>query len=239
MDWRSEALETAFDEADALWVEGDAGASPFLAGQLVADGFQPDGNLEPLLTPAEWTSVVAAAEASGVPVDAVRTMRPWLAAMWAPNVWYLMAGYRPKAAPGLLLVAEARAAGKSVHSIEEPEQSVAFLSGLPVADQIALLRFGLAEPEALVAELDAAVAAWLEGDAERSRELGAGRLREVSESLHQALIAGRNRAFADRIVDLLAGSGTHFVVVNPAAVGGPDGVPALLAQRGVNVETVQ
>lgn len=238
-DWWSEALDTAFDAADALWVEGDAEASPFLAGQLVAHGFQPDGNLEALLTPAEWTNVVATAEASGVPVATVRTMRPWLAASWAPNVWYLMAGYSPEAAPGPLFVAQARAAGKTLRSIEAPEQAIAFLSGRPEAEQVALLRFGLAAPEALVAQLDAAVAAWLEGDADRSRELGTGRLRELSEPLHRAIIGGRNRAFADRIIDLLAGSGTSFVVVNAAAVGGPDGVPALLAERGVNVEAVQ
>jgi uncharacterized protein YbaP (TraB family) len=57
--------------------------------------------------------------------------------------------------------------------------------------------------------------------------------------LHEALLAGRNRAWMGRILGLLQGGRRPFVAVGAGHVIGEDGLPALLAARGYTVKRIQ
>ena len=55
-------------------------------------------------------------------------------------------------------------------------------------------------------------------------------------SLHRRIVTDRNRAWLPKIEEFLRSGKTWMVVAGSAHMGGEDGLPALLAARGYQVE---
>jgi uncharacterized protein YbaP (TraB family) len=92
----------------------------------------------------------------------------------------------------------------------------------------------------LAGELDALLAAWSAGDAERLLEVieheSADLPPGMGEELQDLLYTRRNRGMAAKIETMLAGDVPHFVAVGAGHLLTDSGVVALLRERGFAVK---
>ena len=126
---------------------------------------------------------------------------------------------------------------RPIVELEGAEFQLRVFDALPEADQRDLLQATITEASAGDRNIDLAKA-WASGDmtvigTETTRGLLA------DPELRTALLVGRNRAWADKIVVLLKTKARPFIAVGAAHLAGPDGLPLMLAARGFTVTRVQ
>lgn len=240
LDWRSPRLDSALAESPELILEVTGMDDPAAILPLIrAHGLDPASRLSDKLDPEDRPRLVAAAQLVGLPPQALEPMKPWLAALTLTVAPIQKAGYDPKSGVELILLSEAKAAGRRVGSLETAEQQIRFFADFPEAMQVDFLEATLDDVDEAAAQLDAMVAAWQAGDVAAFETLMLAEMRTGYPGLYEVLLAGRNRAWAEAIKAKLAGSGTSFIAVGAGHLIGPDGVQAELAKRGIAVERLQ
>jgi uncharacterized protein len=130
---------------------------------------------------------------------------------------------------------KATAAKKPVIGLETAEFQIDRFDKMPDVVQEQMLRSTLTELDAQSSELKSMIAAWQRGDTatlEKSvRTSFAG-----YPAAYTSLIAERNRNWIPQLQMCLSTPTPCFVVVGAAHMVGPDGLLALLQQKGYNVE---
>ncbi len=178
-------------------------------------------------------------KARDYPMERIDRMRPWLVAQVVTQLEYTAAGL--DAENGVDVVMMRRAAGrKGIVPLESLEEQAALFAGLPVSLQETMLVEILREAQALLAVTRATLTAWEQGDEKTLAELLFGNSSGDAAlgEFYERVFYGRNRTMADRVVALSADAKPRFVVVGTGHLIGPQGIPALLAQRGFRVERV-
>lgn len=194
--------------------------------------------LDSLLPAPDWAALRQAALARGTPTEALRRMRPWLAATLLDQPPCRPAGTED----GLdrRLMAEAARLDLPIRSLEAYDASIRALGDLPEAEQIALLTSSLAT-EDISEDLAATLtAAYLRGEAQAfvafSRQLVLARSAlpeaEIDRQIavvEEALITRRNAAW---IAPIEAAPKPAVVAFGALHLAGEGGVLARLAARG-------
>lgn len=228
--WRTPAVEEAFAESSLLVVEvaelgsGDAGA--------IFQRLATTPDLPPLtqrVPPEDRPALAAFLDRAGMDEDAFSDTESWGAALLLAN-----SVRRSDSGNGVdrALIAEAA----RVEGLESFEEQYAVFDRLPPAAQAELLAGLSADAEGGVE--DRRVIAWLTGDmAALERDSATGIL--ADPELREALQLSRNRAWAQRVVELLERGEQPFVAVGAAHMWGDEGLPALLAAKGYAVRRVQ
>lgn len=126
--------------------------------------------------------------------------------------------------------------GKRVVELEGAAAQLAIFDRLPEAEQRDLLDAVLADASALDDEADL-VAVWRRGDMARlEAETRTGLL--ADPELRDALYTRRNRRWTQRIAAEIRAGHRPFVAVGAAHMPGPDGLIAMLQQRGYAVTRI-
>jgi uncharacterized protein YbaP (TraB family) len=238
--WGGPKAKAAFAESQRLWTEIllDPAQEAAATQTVLRLGLDPSRKLPDRIDPAKKPALLEAAAALGMPLQAIEPMRPWLASMTLLIGTLTKAGYDPTQGVDRLLDAEARAAGKTLRSFETSSEQVQFLAGLTDSVQLDLLHHTLEEfkkgPE-LMKQLETA---WEQGDESVLRRLAVDEMRITHPELDKILLGDRNRRWADKIGEILAGSGVDFVAVGAAHLTGPESVQAMLAKRNLKAVRV-
>ncbi len=204
-------------------------AAQFDDGRRLADHF--DG--------ATLAQVRAALGAGAPSEEAFARLKPWavLLLLAQPPV--------PGGGPTVdeILADLARQRRMTPVGLELPDEQVAALDTIPVASQVALVRWTLAHRAQLPADHERAVQAWLAGDLAGLAALAAapGR-RDPAMAPHFAeltrhLVVNRSAQMAHRLFVPLR-EGRVFVAVGALHLHGADGVPALVRDQGYRVTRV-
>jgi hypothetical protein len=126
----------------------------------------------------------------------------------------------------------ADAAHKPVLGFETLDQQMRFLADLPQQQQIDFLLATLDDANGATAQLGRMVDAWNAGDVAALDKLVNGDLNRYP-ALYNVLVVQRNRAFANKIEQMLQGNGVTFVAIGGGHLSGPDSVQADLAKDGI------
>jgi uncharacterized protein YbaP (TraB family) len=230
-EWRTPALEQVLEQAGILVVEvanlGDARAGPKAFSAVSSSP-----GLPPILTrvpPEARATLASAIERAGMDEADLVTTESWAAALLLANAGD--GGESENSVDRALL-----AAGLPVVALEGYAGQFAIFDRLAEADQVVLLA------EAAQGDSDAEereqTDAWLQGDvAMLERATRTGFL--TDPELRNALLTGRNRAWAQRVTTMLASHRRPLVAVGAAHMVGPEGMPALLAGKGYTVRRIQ
>jgi len=173
------------------------------------------------------------------PADALDRLKPWV-------IWLMLdRGGTISPAPSLdeLLIVEARARRMTVFGLELPEEQVASLDALPLATQVALVRWAVANRHRFEADREAMIEAWLARDLHKLAALAVApakadaalgpHLREVEKHL----LENRNILMAHRLF-LPLRDGRVFVAVGALHLVGPGSLLALIRAQGYRVTRV-
>lgn len=237
--WRGPRVEAAFARAEEFVTETDTGeeaaaAFPELAMRY---GSLPEGeSLSARLSEADRQKLARIAQDLGLAPTAIDRLRPWLAALQLTYAYAQREGHGADAGVETVLAADARRAGKLMSFLETPEEQVRVLATLSPDDEAHFLSVTLRQIEEDDETLDTLDAAWARGDVRTLTALLDAQWREAGPAVHEAIILGRNRAWAEAIAQKLDGSGRVFIAVGAAHLVGDGSVVDLLRERGIAVE---
>ncbi len=237
--WRTPAVDQALAASRELWLEiEDPSNAAALQPLIMQLGMSPQTPLSSRLNDQEKALLAAAAQRAGLPPQALEPMRPWLAGLTLSVAPLIQAGYDPQMGVDTLLRRAAVERGLTIRAFETPEQQFRFFADMPEEQQLAFLRSALEDFEEGPAMIDGLAADWAEGDVPGLERTMIQEMRTETPELYRVLLVDRNRAWTDRIRQMLAGSGTAFIAVGAGHLAGPESVQAMLATHGVRAERV-
>ncbi len=186
-----------------------------------------------------WQRARRAAQARGIPGDALPLMEPWALA-----ITLSLPAMDPAATLDRVLFQRASDRGRPVTGLETAEEQIALFADLSEAEQLDLLRTALdvVEEGRLAPMFESLTAAWLRGDL--------ATLMEIAGNNPMLPDGDRNDAFMTRVVDErnermvermqpLIDRGGAFVAVGALHLPGERGVLRLLEEAGYTVTPVE
>ncbi len=247
LDWRTDAMDAAFEKSDAFCVETDAdGKADEYREYIRMFGFFEDGEtLSDHLGEDEMEDIYEISDRLGLRREYINSMKPW-------NVMFDLSqrvnehlGLIPDHGVEFTLLPQARQNGKTICEMEPPFDTVTSISNLPLETQIAVLTHESPEFETIV-DVDEAFDLIRENNAEMVDEwmrgdIAAMEAEDILESyanmdFYNAILTNRNRNWIPRIEALLEEPGHKFIAVGMAHMFGPDSVIKMLRDKGYEVE---
>lgn len=241
--WRTAEFEKILNEAEIIYfeVETDApDAQSKTLGVLMTQGFNANGGLlSEMLEAEDVASLRNIVSSLGLPFQGVDPMRPWNAFLTLSVQFIVQQGFDPGSGVDSVLLAEARTKGKDIRFFETLEEQLALFTGLDAETEKALLLVTIREWTEQAERFDDLFQAWREGDTEAIDQEMNTVMRKDTPDVYDRLIVNRNKAWTDEISDVLKNeTGVILVAVGAAHLVGDKSVPAMLQNRGVEVERI-
>lgn len=251
MEPLADRLEPVIAGAEALFVEATGAEVDRLQAEIARNParlFLTTGPTLPEALPeADWQRLSAEFTARGIPAFLGSKFRPWyVAVLLAMPACLLEGGKTPREGLDRLLMDRAGGAGVPTHALEPWDTALGLFDALPFDRQIDMLRASLplaGQAEDALATLEEAFfreehrLIW-----EYSRLVAlaapgtdATAMAEDFALMEEALLAGRNRAWLNRLLPEAEGRRVA-VAVGAAHLSGPDGLLQMLAERGFALE---
>jgi len=228
------AIYRAYEDSGTLIMELDMDDIDPLATQALINelGMISDGSeLRDLMGPRLYAKAEEHAQRVNIPLAMLASTEPWFAALTVENLLLMRIGFNPVYGLEMHLSQRARADEKEVLGLETERQQMEILDNLTLEAQRNLLLQSLEEGAELEAVMNEMIAAWRHGDTEYLEQYLLSGLQE-SHELFDALVADRNRAWAEQIDKLLAEKENYLIIVGALHLVGDISVPALLEERG-------
>lgn len=232
LDWRQGKIAEALAASDLLVLEVAhiEEAPRAFAALSQSPGLAP---LRERTSPALRPALDRVLHETGLDPAALDGLETWAAALTIEQALASKAGIESSNGIERELVATYR---RPVDQLEGASAQLSIFDHLAEEDQRVLLesvlREGLRPDDADV------VQAWARGDmAPIEAETARGFL--TDPELREALLTGRNRAWADRLGALLRQGKHPFIAVGAGHMAGPQGLPALMAAHGWHVTRLQ
>lgn len=232
------ALE-AYADAERLVMEIDLDdpevASPTaLLGAMQRAALLPEGETLRSALGEDYAAIMARARESGLELGALDRFAPWFVATMLLQLELAQRGFKPELGIEQQLADRAARDRKPIEGLETAGQQFAVLAGLPLPEQKRFLMMSLGETERLDAEIEDLLTAWRSGDTDALEEMLSAAYREFPE-LYGPLTEDRNRAWLERLEELLEDRDDYLVVVGALHLVGRHSVVDLLRQRGHTV----
>ena len=227
------AFEKAFDASTRLAFEIDFKSDGF-ASSFVKAGLYPRGDqLKNHVNPRTYQYLCRVLAQSKLPQELIATYRPWFLAFMLDDP--SSDAFSSQLGVESFLARRPHAKNKSTTGLESTMEHIRVFSGLNDQESEACLLLSFIDLEGSDAASSRTMAAWRRGDAEGVWRSMQERYRDFP-SMAERLLTVRNRNWIPKIEGYMHSGKTYFVVVGAAHFGGPNGVLALLRQRGYQIE---
>lgn len=240
--WRTPLYNQAYAKAQTVWFEADMEKGDPETIRLILQryGSDPDRPLSRKLASSDLSALAR----QGVDVSRIDHLRPWAAALMLSMRPVLGRGATVDAGADLIMTRLARAGAKRIRTFETLEDQARMYASLSEPAEVAYLAEVIQERRTplkprLPGSNKTLEAAWLAGDLAKLGPGLVGQMRAENPGLYEALLKRRNQAWAEKLVDVMAGSGVDLVNVGALHMVGDDSLPALLAARGYTVQRIQ
>jgi uncharacterized protein YbaP (TraB family) len=234
LDWSAE-IDRALRQSTHFVMEMELNTDSFFrigSAVMLTDGH----DLADLLGKSDYRRLMAAMASQPLPEAIIRKMKPWaLLALLS----------QPKNGSGefmdLRLYRQAKAQGKAVFGLETAEEQLAVFDGLPIEDQVALLRSTLDHLADLPGMLDQMVDTYLAGDLAAIADLAQSLMKKEGSDLETRFLLRlndeRNIRMVARMMPRIEEGGA-FIAVGALHLAGPTGIVRQLSERGYRLSPV-
>ncbi|WP_423142416.1 TraB/GumN family protein [Parablastomonas sp. CN1-191] len=237
LDWLNGPVAAAFDHSAELVTELPDVDPAAVQALVLEKGTLPQGQtLRGAIGPADAARVEAALARLKLPPAALDRLKPWYAAIVLGSVPLSRSGITGQQGVEDALAARAKAQGKPRAGLETMAQQLDMFDRLPLAKQKDLLREAVDGGDTVKA-LGEMVDDWGRGDVPALAAALADS--ELEGVFAKALVADRNRAWADWVAARLDKPGEVFVAVGAGHLAGTDSLIEALPRRGIAVTRVQ
>ena len=230
--------QKAFDASGALVEEIDlAEADPLTAGPgLLAKGMYQDGRtFDRAVSRQTLTLVQEKLKDTPLALDLIQPMKPWMVMLMLEAISTQAAGLDPELGHDKHFYDLASGNGKTVIGLETAESQMDRFDKMPEALQEQMLRSDLQEMDSEQKGLRDLLAAWQNGDAPAIEKMLLGSFAN-NPTAYNSLILERNRNWMPQLENCLRRSSPCFVIVGAAHLVGPQGLLAMLQQKGYKLE---
>ena len=235
-EWSADKMKKSLHEARELWLEiADFDDQTAVAPLVATLGIDPQHPLSTKLNDEQRKKLERVTATYNIPAATLESLRPWLAAVVLSEATILKAGYDPKSGVERILATQAKAEGHKILGFETAEQQMHLLADLSDEEQVAFLDSTLDDLEKGVELLDQLTKAWIDGDTETIARISNDEIKK-SPAVYEKLLVRRNIAWAQKIEQILKGSGVQEIAVGAAHLAGPDSLQVQLAKRGIKAE---
>jgi len=230
-------IEAAFERAKIAVFETDieAAEKPEIQMAFLTKSALPPGQtLRDQLSPKLYERLAAQLTETGLPIDAVKNLKPGMVAMTMTLIEMQKLGLDPKLGLDRHFHERARAAGKEVIALEDPQFQVDMITGFSKEEGEAMLDSTLKDLHTLKTLLGKLLTSWQTGDMKAL----AGLLNQALEehpALYQRLLVDRNKRWVPRIEELMRGDKDAIVIVGAGHLAGKQSVVELLEKNGAKV----
>ena len=231
-------IDRAYEDAEVIVMELDMDDldAAYTQAAFNRAGVMTDGTtLADLMGKKLYATAEKAAAVIDIPLDMLAQSEPWLAAMTIELMMLYRIGFNPMLGVEMTMVQRATADGKPIEGLETVDEQLAFLDGLPLEAQREMLLQTLDQSASLHESIDDMIDAWHRGDTAALEDELLGSI-EAQPELHEALLVRRNSRWVETIQAWLDDDRDYLVVVGALHLVGQDGVPALLADRGIGIQ---
>lgn len=239
--WFNDEVRTAFDASQELVLEARLPENPIEIQPLIqqyALAAQDVPSLSAQLSAEQYAALDGIVTSLGAPSGAFDRLEPWFVSITLPGiVAQTRLGLRAEHGPETVLSAAARERGMAIGELEGLEWQFRMFDGMPVDQQLGMLRQALDNVDQIGEQLQPMLGAWSTGDVDGLAATITGTLTESPE-LYRMMFTDRNAAWTQWIQERMARPGTVFMAVGAGHLAGDDGVPALLRARGLAAERV-
>jgi uncharacterized protein len=229
------AVTSALDGCDRFVMEMKLDTDAFMQfGTTMMLG--PDSDLESLIGKQLFDQVTQAMAVYGMPGPVVHQLKPWVVvamlSMPKPNGGLIL---------DLVLYQRAAGQGKPTSGLESAAEQLAVFEGLTLQDQIELLKMTLKSLPSQPQTFEQLIEAYAADDLDRIA--GIARLNQGQSQSGSArrfmtrLNDDRNQRMVRRIIPYIE-QGNSFIAVGALHLAGPQGIVALLGQKGYATEPV-
>jgi uncharacterized protein len=232
------AYEHAFTAAGTLVEEINLAEAEQLAAapMLLAKGLYTDGRtFEGAVAKDTATLVATRLKNTGIPMEMIRTMKPWMVMLMITAFEAQKAGLDAALGLDKHFFDKARAANKPVLALETAESQIDRFDKMPEALQEQMLRSTLSELEVQRNSIAAMINAWRTGDAAAIEKMSLSSF-DGYRGAYTSLIVERNNNWVPQIEACMAKPQPCLVVVGAAHLVGPDGLLTLLRKKGYTLE---
>ena len=182
LEWRSDALTTAIEEAETVYFEVEIDATDTQSkaiNAVMTQGFNASGKtLTGMLQKSDAQRLSDIAASLGLPMAGIDTMRPWNAFLTLTVQFIVKQGFEPGAGVDSILLAEMRTLGKDLVFFETIEEQLDLFIGLAPETEKALLTYTIRDWDNQSEALNSLFNAWANGDVDfmdaQMNEIGVG-----------------------------------------------------------------
>lgn len=231
------AIENAFAESRTLVEEVDIDemGDPMAMMSALTKAMLTNGEtLDKIIAPSTYAEVKKRAEVLGLPMAALDRMKPWLVAVTLMAPTLQSAGFKPEFGVDRHFFDRAKQRGLKRQALETVAYQLDRFDSMPLPVQEALLRATIEDLDTQVSDVKQMVRAWAAGDLAAVEKLTLTSFKDSPE-LYKRLLVERNGNWVPHVEKCLAERAACFIVVGAAHLVGPDGLPALLAKKGLKV----
>jgi hypothetical protein len=234
-------IDEAYEDAEALIMELDMDdIDPVEAQSLVSELglIQDDRSLSDLMGPRSYAEAEALANKADIPLAMLGRSEPWLAAITVEQLMLARIGFNPAFGIENTMLEKAASDQKEIIGLETIREQLDFLDGMSLDSQRSLLLQTLKESVDIQKIMDELIHAWRHGDIGFMEDNMLDEMKQYPE-LYRTIVIDRNLNWLEKIEDLLDDADDYLIVVGALHLIGDDGVPALLAKRGHDVQQLR
>ncbi len=231
------AIYDAYADAEVLVMELDMDDIDPVAEQALISELgliQGGGALRDLMGANLYAEAESLADELQIPLTLFANSEPWYAAITVEVMMLMRAGFSPMHGIEMHLSEIAARDNKEILGLETTRQQLELLDNLSLTTQREMLMQALTDSADLAHLMDDLIDAWRYGDVEFLEENLLADLEDFEE-LHQAIVVNRNIDWVRQIQALLDDEDDYLIVVGALHLVGDNGVPSLLANRGLEV----
>jgi uncharacterized protein YbaP (TraB family) len=239
-DWFNDEVRAAFDRSSKVYLEivkpeNQAEIAPLITKYWMATDGKP---LSSKLSEKGRKDLAAALASVGGTTAMVEPMKPFAASMMLAALGMQKVGKTGEQGAEAVITAAAKQTSKPVDQLETLEFQFKLFDQLPEAEQIRMLEYTAATFGDMEKTFARMTKAWNDGDAEGLAAM-MNEMQTQSPMLHQLLLTGRNKTWAEWIENRLKSPGTIFVAVGAGHLAGKDSIQDYLAKDGIKTARVK
>ena len=231
------SMEQAFAKSDVLMEEIDMNeaSDPQLAASILSKAMNPPGTtLSGQLSKETITVVSAWLTNMGLSLDSLQPLKPWMVAVTVQTLALQRMGFDPALGLDKHFQDGATRGGKRLQPLETALEQISFLDGLSPKTQDLMLRESVQSAESEQLQIKSIAAAWRSGDVAAMERIALSDMKDAPE-VYDMLLVSRNRRWVPKVEACMQSNRSCFIVVGAAHLVGPDGLVALLQQRGHSI----
>jgi len=238
IDWMREDMSTIFREAGTVFFEVDTGTNGQIDASILTQslGFYKDGRrLQDRLDSYQLKLLEAAAHNSGIPIETLDNMKPWLASEFLTVAAGVNEGLSPELSADNALKTRAEQQQKNILYFESIEDQLRRTAKQPETVQMMMLSDTLEGYNGLGGDLTDVAQSWAIGRTDYLTDEVIHAVRDRSPDIYKSIYVDVNKDWGKTLTRFMEGSETGFAAIGVGHLLGDDSLIEVLREQGYEV----